>query len=61
MQLDRHKLENAQPRDNERIKALYKQFGIWHGLSALLNLGVLVAAVAHGWYLAASMLSLPVV
>jgi len=59
--LDRHKLENAQPRDNERIKALYKQFGIWHGLSALLNLGVLVAAVAHGWYLAASMLSLPVV
>ena len=37
------------------IKALYKQFGKWHGISSLFNLAVLVAAFAHGWWLAGSL------
>ncbi|KAL6784403.1 hypothetical protein ACKKBF_B01645 [Auxenochlorella protothecoides x Auxenochlorella symbiontica] len=50
---ERYALENAEgPRDNDRIKALYKTFGAWHGFSSVLNLASLVAAVAYGWTLA---------
>lgn len=35
-----------------KIKALAKQFGKWHGISSLINLGTLVAAVGHGYWLA---------
>lgn len=46
-------LENAAgERDSDRIQALYKQFGKWHGISSILNLVVLVAAFSHGWWLA---------
>ncbi|GAB4813111.1 hypothetical protein N2152v2_000157 [Parachlorella kessleri] len=48
----RYDLENAATRDDAAIKALYKQFGKWHGISSLFNLAVLVAAFAHGWWLA---------
>ena len=37
------------------IKALTRTFGKWHGISSLFNLAVLVAAVAHGWWLAGSL------
>jgi hypothetical protein len=47
----RYDLENAPVRDDAAIKALYKQFGKWHGISSLVNLVMLVAAVGHGWYL----------
>lgn len=36
----------------DKIKALAKQFGKWHGISSLINLGTLVAAVGHGYWLA---------
>ena len=35
------------------IKALYKKFGKWHGISSLMNLVVLVCAVGHAYYLGA--------
>lgn len=34
------------------IKGLYKRFGAWHGISSIINLVALVAAVAYGWTLA---------
>lgn len=37
------------------IKGLVKKFGAWHGVSSLFNLGVLVTAFAHGWWLAGSL------
>lgn len=50
----RYELENAEgPRDDAAIKALSKRFGAWHGISSLLNLGVLVCAVGHAYYLGA--------
>ena len=45
-------------RDEARIAALKKDFGKWHGLSSAANLAALVAAVAHGAWLAQH-LSLP--
>jgi hypothetical protein len=56
LMFQRYELENAPQRDNDTIKALYKKFSTWHGISSMLNLGVLVAAVTHGWWLAASVL-----
>jgi hypothetical protein len=38
------------------IKTLAKQFGKWHGISSLINLGTLIAAIGHGWWLASQML-----
>ena len=50
----RYALENAPgARDDAGIKALYKQFGKWHGISSLMNLGNLVCAVGHAYYLGA--------
>lgn len=49
--LERYKLENSPNRDAAEIKRLYKQFGKLHGLSSTLNLGSLVAAFVHGWWL----------
>lgn len=53
----RYDLENAAERDEDKIKALAKQFGKWHGISSLINLGTLVAAVGHGYWLAGCLLS----
>lgn len=36
----------------EKIGTLAKQFGKWHGISSLINLGTLVTAVGHGYWLA---------
>ncbi len=36
----------------EKIGKLAKQFGKWHGISSLINLGILVVAVGHGYWLA---------
>ena len=58
---ERYALENAPvgaTRDEARISALRKEFGKLHGISSMLNLVALVAAVAHGAWLA-SHLSLP--
>lgn len=40
------------PDDEAAIKRLYKQFGMWHGISSLANLAVLAATAAYGWALA---------
>ena len=59
---ERYALENklsgagAAPRsdaDAAEISRLQKVFGKYHGLSSLINLVVLCAALAHGWGLAA--------
>ena len=50
--LERYALENASgPKDKEKIKSLKGKFGAFHGLSSLLNLVVLVAICAHGYWL----------
>ena len=49
--LERYQLENSPNRDGAKIKQLYKQFGKWHGMSSMLNLGSLVGAFVHGWWL----------
>lgn len=36
---------------------LYKQFGKWHGISSLINLIVTCAALAHGWFLAGTLVA----
>ena len=52
----RYELENQEgAKDAERIKALRSEFGKLHGLSSMLNLAALVAAVSHGWWLASRM------
>eukprot|EP00878_Enallax_costatus_P020090 GHUV01021221.1.p1 GENE.GHUV01021221.1~~GHUV01021221.1.p1 ORF type:complete len:123 (-),score=35.14 GHUV01021221.1:1512-1880(-) len=51
----RYNIENKETKsadDEARIKTLYKQFGMWHGISSLNNLVVLAATVAYGWSLA---------
>ena len=48
-------LENADKRDESRIRPLYKQFSKWHGISSMLNLVATVAAIAHGWWFAGMM------
>ncbi|KAI3423407.1 hypothetical protein D9Q98_010624 [Chlorella vulgaris] len=53
--LKRYALENAPTRDEASIKALAKQFGKWHGISSLINLGTLITAIGHGWWLASLM------
>lgn len=54
----RYALENAGVRDEGAIKALYQQFGKWHGISSLVNLVAMAGAVAHGWWLASRLLLL---
>lgn len=54
----RYDLENAAVRDEAEITRLRKQFGGLHGVSSILNLGVVVCAVAHAWWLG-RFLSLP--
>ncbi|KAI7839524.1 hypothetical protein COHA_006707 [Chlorella ohadii] len=53
----RYDLENAAERDEEKIGKLAKQFGKWHGISSLINLGILVTAVGHGYWLAGRLLA----
>lgn len=53
--LERYDLENAPVRDEESIKKLYKQFGMLHGISSLVNLVGMAGAVAHGVWLAGRM------
>jgi hypothetical protein len=53
---ERYELENSTGvRDEDKISVLKKKFGALHGVSSMLNLFVLVAAVVHGWSLAASL------
>lgn len=48
----RYDLENASgPRDEDAIKKLKAKFGMWHGISSLGNLAVLVCAVGHAFFL----------
>ena len=52
--------QNKSPKtadDEAQIKALYKKFGVWHGISSLNNLGVLAATVAYGWIVAGKLAS----
>lgn len=49
---ERYVLENAQVKDQAHITELYNKFGKLHGLGSLINFAVLVAALAHGWFLA---------
>ena len=55
MMFERYAIENKGEKteaDEAEIKRLYKQFGMWHGVSALANLGTLAATAAYGWQLA---------
>ena len=50
---ERYALENsAGPKDKDKIKSLKSKFGAFHGISSLLNLVVVVAVAAHGYWLA---------
>lgn len=46
---------NKGPEDEAAIKALYKKFGAWHGISSLNNLGVLASTVAYAWIVASKL------
>jgi hypothetical protein len=37
------------------VQALYKKFGMWHGISSLNNLITLACSVAYGWTLAGAL------
>jgi hypothetical protein len=55
MMFERYAIENKAEKtetDEAEIKRLYKQFGMWHGISALANLVTLAATAAYGWQLA---------
>ncbi|KXZ48274.1 hypothetical protein GPECTOR_29g51 [Gonium pectorale] len=55
LMFQRYDIENLPEKtdaDKDRIAALYKQFGKWHGISSLVNLVSFCVVVAHGWFLA---------
>lgn len=53
---ERYALENSSgPKDKEKIKSLKSKFGAFHGVSSLLNLVVLVAIAAHGYWLSSQL------
>ncbi|KAG2441228.1 hypothetical protein HYH02_010071 [Chlamydomonas schloesseri] len=55
LMFQRYDIENLPEKtdaDKDKIAALYKQFGKWHGISSLVNLVSFCVVVAHGWYLA---------
>ncbi|GFR45705.1 hypothetical protein Agub_g7015 [Astrephomene gubernaculifera] len=55
LMFQRYDIENQAEKtdaDKDRIAALYKQFGKWHGISSLINLVAFCVAVSHGWFLA---------
>lgn len=59
LMFQRYAIENKEEKtesDQNEIKALYKQFGMWHGISSLVNLVVFVGASVHGWSLASKFL-----
>lgn len=50
----RYDLENLPEKTEEvkaQIKALYGKFGMYHGMSSLINLVILCSAFAHAWFL----------
>lgn len=53
---ERAALERAEvsevPDKKEKLAACAKSFGMLHGMSSLLNLGMLVGAVSHTWWIA---------
>jgi hypothetical protein len=52
LMFQRYELENVDgPRDEAAIKQLRGKFGMYHGISSMLNLIVLVCAVGHGYWL----------
>lgn len=54
----RYDIENKPAKtaeDESQIKALYKKFGAWHGISSMNNLGVLACAVAYAWVIASKL------
>ncbi|GMH37482.1 hypothetical protein BSKO_05355 [Bryopsis sp. KO-2023] len=51
---ERYELENTKPRDEKKIKELYKQFSMYHGASSIFNLTALLAGFGHAWTLAAA-------
>lgn len=53
---ERYELENeAKAENEERISKLRKQFGAFHGISSLFNLGATVCAFNHAFYLASKL------
>lgn len=57
----RYDIENKDAKteeDQAQIKTLYKKFGMFHGISSMINLAVFCCAAAHGWYLS-SLITLP--
>jgi len=47
----RHALENDSKQNSDEYKKLSSKFGMYHGFSALLNLGALGCGTLHGYYL----------
>jgi hypothetical protein len=56
--MNRYQLEELPGgKDSEKYKKLAKSFGKYHGISSLVNLIALCAAVAHGTYLAGAIVA----
>lgn len=55
---DRYQLEELPGgKESEKYKKLAKSFGKFHGISSLVNLITLCAAIAHGTYLAGAIVA----
>jgi len=53
---ERYELENAGKQESDEYKEAAKRFGPLHGMSSLANLGALIGAVAHSWWLGGALL-----
>lgn len=54
LMFERYALENLEEKTAEvkaQIQALYKSFGMYHGISSLINLIITGCAFAHAWFL----------
>jgi len=49
--MKRYAMENNNEQSDPRYKKLAAAFGKWHGLSSLVNLVALCAAISHSWML----------
>jgi len=58
LMFERYRYENGEKDDktNEKVAQLRKSFGKLHGISSLMNLINLLAAIAHGFWLAMRLL-----
>jgi len=54
---ERHKLEREEgksykdPEASDKMRDLNKRFAMWHGVSSLANVGIMLAFVFHGLWI----------